>query len=93
MLQNIAKVTFSKGLTFKGYQTLSSGPIRLEPKTEIEAIIFTLDPTLKEMETENGKVEFLQIFGLTSNEYQNILEKKIDRREFISEESNKTLYL
>ena len=89
LLQNIAKVTFSKGMTFKEYQTLSSGPIRLEPTTEIKGIIFTLDPTLKKMETENGKVEFLQIFGLTTSEYQNIIEKKTDRREFISEELNK----
>lgn len=86
LLQNIAKVTFSKGITFKEFQTLSSGPIRLKPSTEIKGILFTLDPTLKEMETENGKVEFLQIFGLTSTEYQNILDKKTDRREFISEE-------
>ena len=41
------------------------------------------------METENGKVEFLQIFGVTTSEYQNIVEKKTDRREFISEELNK----
>ena len=89
LLQNIAKVTFSKGMTFKEYQTLSSGPIRLEPTTEIKGIIFTLDPTLKKIETENGKVEFLQIFGLTTSEYQNIIQKKTDRREFISEELNK----
>ena len=86
LLQNIAKVTFSKGLTFKEYQTLSSGPIRLEPTTEIKGIIFTLDPTLKEIETENGKVEFLQIYGLTSSELKNIIEKKTDKREFINEE-------
>jgi len=89
LLQNIAKVTFSKGLTFEEYQTLSSGPIRLKPTTEIKGILFTLDPTLKKMETENGKVEFLQIFGVTTSEYQNIVEKKTDRREFISEELNK----
>jgi hypothetical protein len=82
-LQNIAKVTFSKGLTFQEFQTLSSGPIRLEPSTEIKGILFTLDPTLKKIETENGKVEFLQIFGLISSEYQNIIDKKTDRREFI----------
>ena len=76
-------------MTFKEYQTLSSGPIRLEPTTEIEGILFTLDPTLKKIETENGKVEFLQIFGVTTSEYQNIVEKKTDRREFISEELNK----
>lgn len=86
LLQNIAKVTFSKRLVFKEYQTLSSGPIRLEPSTEIKGIIFTLDPTLKEIETENGKVKFLQIFGVTSSEYQKIIEKEIDKREFINKE-------
>lgn len=93
LLQNIAKVTFSKGITFKEFQTLSSGPIRLEPTTEIKGIIFTLDPTLNIIETKNGEVEFLQIFGLTTNEYQNIIDKKIDRREFILEELNKNPFL
>ncbi len=89
LLQNIAKVTFSKGMRFKEFQTLSSGPIRLEPSTEIKGILFILDPTLKEMKTENGKVGFLQIFGLTSTEYQNIIDKKTNRRKLISEELNK----
>ncbi len=89
LLQNIAKVTFSKGMTFKEFQTLSSGPIRTEPSTEIKGILFTLDPTLKAIETENGKVDFLQIFGLTSSEYQNIIDKKIDRHNYISEELTK----
>lgn len=93
LLQNIAKLTFSKGLTFKEFQTLSSGSIRLEPSTEIKGILFTLDPTLKEIDTENGKVDFLQIFGLTLSEYQNIIDKKIDRREFISEELKKNSLL
>jgi hypothetical protein len=83
LLQNIAKVVFEKGLVFSPYQTLSSGPIRIDPLTSITGILFILDPTLGEIKTPNGKVKFLQIVGLTSDEYEGIINKTIDRREFI----------
>lgn len=80
LLQNIAKVTFAKGLVFDEFQTLTSGPIRLDPPTDITSILFMLDPELGALETENGAFKFLQIFGLTTAEAQQIRDKTLDRR-------------
>jgi hypothetical protein len=85
LLQNIAKVTFSKGMVFDEFQTLSSGPIRIDPSTDITGILFILDKQLGEIKTENGELKFLQIFGLTSAEYKQITEKTLDRREMMEE--------
>jgi hypothetical protein len=86
LLQNIAKVVFSKGLVFDEYQTLSSGPIKADSPTKITCIIFILDPTLGEIDSPNGKFKFLQIFGLTQSEYEGIKSKTIDRRDFMQEQ-------
>ena len=85
LLQNIAKVTFGKGLVFDEFQTLTSGPIRLDPTTDITNILFVLDPQLGEVTTENGAFKFLQIYGLTSAEAQQIKDKTIDRREMMAD--------
>jgi len=43
LLQNIAKVTFTKGMVFDEFQTLSSGPIRIDPPTHIpEYYLFSM---------------------------------------------------
>jgi len=65
---------------FDKFQTLTSGPIRLDPPTDITSILFMLDPELGELETENGAFKFLQIYGLTSAEAQQIRDKTLDRR-------------
>lgn len=49
---------------------LRMGPIRLETKTETTALAFVLDPALGSIKTPNGKVDFLQMLGLTSKEYE-----------------------
>jgi hypothetical protein len=84
LLQNIAKVTFSRGMVFDEFQTLSSGPIRVDPPTHITGILFVPDKSLGELKTENGAFKFLQIFGLTTAEYNQIVEKTLDRREMMS---------
>lgn len=48
----------------------ANGPIRLETKTEITALAFVLDPALGSINTPNGRVDFLQMVGLTSKEYE-----------------------
>lgn len=83
LLQNIAKVTFSRGMVFDEFHTLSSGPIRLDSPTNITGILFIPDKDLGEIQTENGALKFLQIFGITSREYNQIVEKTLARRAFI----------
>jgi hypothetical protein len=85
LLQNIAKVTFSKGMVFNEFQTLSSGPIRIDPATDITGILYIIDKQLGEIKTENGMLKFLQLFGLTTAEYKQIIDNTIDRREMMKE--------
>jgi hypothetical protein len=92
-LQNIAKVVFEKGLVFDDYHSLGTGPIKADYDTQIEAIIFITDPELTEINTEFGKVKFLQIFGLTSLEYESIRNKQVDRRSWLAELSLKNKLL
>ena len=84
LLKNIALTTFNDEILFDEYHTLNSGPLRESRETEITGILFVKDPQLTEQESQNGKFKFLQIVGLTEEEYSGITSKAIDRREFIS---------
>jgi hypothetical protein len=46
-----------------------NGPIALEYQTLIRAIAFVEDPELGVIDTPFGKVRFLQVFGMTLDEY------------------------
>ena len=85
LLQQIAKVVFDKGVEFDEYHSLSSGPITSE-ESSIKGLLFVLDNQLGERNSQYGKFKFLQIFGLTENEFDGITDKIIDRRELIKNE-------
>lgn len=69
-LQNIARYVFETGNVFgAGHKVNCNGPIASEEETAIEAIAFTDDPDLGELQTPNGAVRFLQVVGLTMDEY------------------------
>ncbi|MBS2032278.1 MAG: suppressor of fused domain protein [Deltaproteobacteria bacterium] len=73
MLQNLARYVFRTGNVFEpGHYTTLNGPIALGRKTELVAAAFVADPQLPEMNTVNGKVKFVQLVGLTQNEYDAI---------------------
>jgi len=92
LLQNIAKVTFDRGIEFDEFHTLSSGPITSE-KSSINGLVFILDNQLGEVKSEYGKFKFLQIFGLTEKELNGIADKTIDRRDLIKKEQIKNPFL
>jgi Suppressor of fused protein (SUFU) len=71
MMQNLARyVVKSKQVkVFDEYHFMNSGPIRLDVETQITALAFAIDPELGRMETVHGKVDFLQIVGLTGREF------------------------
>ena len=46
-----------------------NGPICVGSDTAIRAIGFTPDPQLGSIDTPNGRVEFLQVVGLTTDEH------------------------
>ena len=68
-LQNLGRYVFKTGHPFGVGHTLPlNGPIEAGSSTLIHAVSFALDPQLPPMETPNGRVEFLQIVGLTLDE-------------------------
>lgn len=69
-LQNLARYVFQTGNVFGPNHHMDlNGPIALErPDTLIRAIAFTEDPELKTIDSPHGKVQFLQVVGLTPDE-------------------------
>ncbi|WP_292010991.1 suppressor of fused domain protein [Chryseobacterium sp.] len=75
LLQNIAKYVFKSGNWFEEYHLFpANGPIRLDYDTDITALSFITDPELGTISTPHGEVQFLQIVGLTSAEYESLKE-------------------
>jgi suppressor of fused len=73
-LQNLARYVFSSGNIFAdGDHMNANGPIALDTQTKICALAFATDPELPAIDTPNGKVDFIQIVGLTLDEYQTIM--------------------
>ncbi len=72
-LQNLGRYVFTTGNTFGAGHTLPlNGPIKSGGDTLIHAASFAPDPQLPPISTPNGRVEFLQIVGLTMDELEAI---------------------
>jgi len=73
LMQNLAKYVFNSKKWFEEYHCISlNGPIKLNTKTNITAIAFVEDPEMRTMSTPNGNVQFLQIVGITTEEYMQL---------------------
>ncbi len=71
LLQNLARYIFGSGNIFKNGDYMdANGPICLESNTELTVLVFTCDPELPSIDTPNGKVEFIQIVGITADELE-----------------------
>ncbi|AIQ54963.1 suppressor of fused domain protein [Paenibacillus sp. FSL R7-0331] len=71
LLQNMARYVFSSGNIFaSGHYLDANGPICLEADTKLTALAFTDDPELPAIDTPNGRVEFLQMVGITADELE-----------------------
>lgn len=73
LIQNLAKYVFDSEKWFEEYHFIpTNSPIRLNTNTEITAIAFVLDPEMGKIDTPHGEVQFLQMVGLTTNEYEKL---------------------
>ncbi|MCD9854901.1 suppressor of fused domain protein [Epilithonimonas sp. JDS] len=71
LLQNIAKYVFTSGKWFEEFHFIpANGPIRSDFETDITALPFVQDPELGKIQTPHGEVTFLQMVGLTTEEYE-----------------------
>lgn len=73
LMQNLAKYVFNSKKWFEEYHFIpANGPIRSNTETDITAIAFVEDPEMGAIKTPNGNVQFLQMVGITSNEYEQL---------------------
>lgn len=71
VMNNLARYVFKTGNRFdENHHLPLNSKIALEADTDITAIVFQLDPELEEIGTPHGDVKFLQIVGLTTDEYE-----------------------
>jgi suppressor of fused-like protein len=69
LLQNLARYVFKTGNVFRPGETMpANGPIALDTETRIWSMALTSDPELPAIETPNGRLEFIQVVGLTVDE-------------------------
>jgi len=67
----MGRYVFNSGNVFRTGDYLdANGPICLDADTQLTALAFTHDPELAEMDTPNGKVEFIQMVGITEDELE-----------------------
>lgn len=68
-LQNLARYVFTSGNAFaNGDYMNANGPIASDTDSRLRSMVFAHDPELPPIETPNGRVEFLQVVGVTDDE-------------------------
>ncbi|MFD3257184.1 suppressor of fused domain protein [Paenibacillus lentus] len=71
LLQNMGRYVFNSGNIFaSGDYMDANGPICLGADTQLTALAFMEDPELPPMHTPHGRVEFLQMIGITEDELE-----------------------
>ncbi|MBN3527243.1 suppressor of fused domain protein [Paenibacillus apiarius] len=71
LLQNMGRYVFNSGNVFRAGDYLdANGPICLESDTQLTALAFVNDPELAAIDTPNGRVQFLQMIGITGDELE-----------------------
>jgi suppressor of fused len=69
MLQNLGRYVYRSGNGFQhGHRLSANGPISLGTPTLLCAMGFSHDMELPAIDTPNGRVEFLQVIGMTAEE-------------------------
>lgn len=75
LMQNLARYVFESGNVLGVGDHLDlNGPIALDEQTEIVAIAFAEDDQLGTIDTPHGSLTFVQIVGVTMDEYEAVQE-------------------
>lgn len=79
-LQNLARYVFKSGNSFNAGDHMNvNGPIAASREDSlIRAIVFAVDPELSVVDTPHGTVRFLQIIGLTPDEFDAVRNWRTD---------------
>lgn len=85
LIQNIGRYVFESGKWFEeGHWIPANGPIKQECNTEIVGLAFVQDAQLAPIETPHGRVEFLQMVGMTEAELNDLKSKQKTVAEIIA---------
>ena len=69
LMQNFAKYVYNSKKWFEAYHFIpTNSPLRLNSDTKLVGVAFTPDPVLGGIDTPNGRVDFLQMVGITQRE-------------------------
>lgn len=84
LLQQIARITFTKGEMFNPFEYLYTGQsegIDSKQRSNITGFITIPDTNLKPINTENGKVVFVEFIGATNDELVALKNKELNVEE------------
>lgn len=88
ILQDIARYVFETKNVIKTNEYIYTGQANgmdIEHKSSIVAFVTIEDNLFKTINTVNGKLQFIELIGITNNELQQILNKVKPRQEIINE--------
>ena len=76
LLANLARYTFTQRQFFEPYQFISGGgnPIKADSASKLTALYTVQDTELKEVITLHGKLNFIQLVGITQHEFEKLME-------------------
>ena len=92
LLQGCARYIFDSGKWFEEYQYLDLQG-NLTENSNICGFIFVKDVELNEIDTAHGKVEFLQLFGVTKDELEAVKSKTKTSKDIIKQHKKNNSYL
>jgi len=81
ILQAIARITFTQGELFNAYEYIYTGQtqgIDTKMQSNITGFITIPDRELRTIDTPNGKVDFVELIGVTDRELLAIRNKEVD---------------
>ncbi|MBE6123071.1 MAG: suppressor of fused domain protein [Solobacterium sp.] len=79
ILQMIARITFTKGELFRPFEFMYTGQtegIDAKQESNLTGFITVSDPSVHAIETPNGRVEFLELIGMTDGELKTLSNKE-----------------
>ena len=95
MLSHLARYTSTKKSYFEPFQYISGGgnPIKAGSDSKLTALIVVQDTELKETETLHGKLDFMQLVGITQKELEVIMNNPDMGKELVEKMKNDNLML
>jgi len=81
LMQNLAKYVYNSKKWFEAYHFIpTNSPLRLNTDTKLVSVAFAPDPVPGGIDTSNGRVELLQMVGITQRELDWLHENQTTQR-------------